>query len=58
MVSLFGVSVFRGCISGSFIGAVFFSITVGTDMVEARKLEHDYPHAIKVKYKGSKHESS
>ena len=21
--------------------------------VEARKLEHDYPHALKVKYKGS-----
>ena len=23
--------------------------------VEARKLEHHYPHALKVKYKGSQH---
>ena len=31
-----------------FFGGVRITITV-----EARKLEHDYPHALKVKYKGS-----
>ena len=31
-----------------FLGGVLITITV-----EARKLEHDYPHALKVKYRGS-----
>ena len=26
--------------------------------VEARKLEHQYPHGLKVKYRGSQHSSS
>ena len=30
----------------------------GTHTVEARKLEHHYPHALKVKYRESQHESS
>ena len=29
------------------------SLIPASHMVEARKLEHDYPHALKVKYKGS-----
>ena len=27
----------------------------GTPTVEARKLEHQYPHGLKVKYRGSQH---
>ena len=30
-------------------------ITYKTSKVEARKLEYQYPHALKVKYKGFKH---
>ena len=33
--------------------AIILVIIINSNTVEARKLEHHYPHALKVKHKGS-----
>ena len=32
-----------------------WTLTIKAPKAEARKLEHQYPHALKVKYRGSQH---